>query len=330
MDRILEEWKVNTSITTPLYKQLANNIRWSISTGKIQNGWTLPPLRELARHFNLSVNTVRAAYKLLEEQQLVVTRPHHGTEVVNPLSPESIRPAALVDADGEGHLFEAVMKLYNSGHNFAQIEDVFKKVLERVSSGTCLNKVLFVECSEYDARSLGEQLAAALGVYVDPVVLGDLSNYLAQVKTGKMNYKAIVTTYFHYAAVLNASQIYDIPVYGVVVEMGADTLNYISALPADSKIGVVCQPDHSLQYLLNSIQTLVKDMEIRTAYTNETESLKELIAWGDVFIITQPCEQLVKELSPEGPVFFFYDRINGQSVTMLREYLQQQKINEKE
>jgi hypothetical protein len=40
---LVEEWKVNNSLPTPLAKQLADNIRWSISIGKIKPGGQTAP-----------------------------------------------------------------------------------------------------------------------------------------------------------------------------------------------------------------------------------------------------------------------------------------------
>lgn len=323
MSKILEEWKVDTNIITPLYKQLAENIRWSISTGKIPTGSILPPLRELARELNLCVNTVRSAYKLLEEQHLVVTRPYHGTEVVNLIKSNNNKPTNN-EALSKEFLFDAVSKLYFNGYNIKEIESMFGETIKRISSTSYMNRVLFVECSEFDAQKLSEQMASELGVYVEPVVLNDLKNYLIHAKKSGIKLQAIITTYFHYSEVLLAAQGYDIPIYGVVVEMSPETLNYISSMPPHSKIGIVCQRDHSIQYLINSIKSIAKDKEIRMAYVDEKEKLKEVINnWGDAFIVAQTCEKQVKDLSPAGPVFFLYDMINDQSITMLREYLKQ-------
>ena len=326
MSKILEEWKVDTNIITPLYKQLAENIRWSISTGKVPAGSILPPLRDLARELNLCVNTVRSAYKLLEEQHLVVTRPYHGTEVLNLIKSNRTTSASNGDTSSEDYLFDAVMKLYLQGHKLTEIEKMFEGVKKRISSTNYSNRVLFVECSDYDAQKLSEQIASELDVYVEPVVLIDLENYLIKAKKNGTKYKAIITTYFHYSEVLTAAQGYEIPIYGVVVEMSPETLNYISKMPSHSKIGIICQRNHSIQYLINSIKSIAKDKEVRMTYIDEKEKLQDIVHnWGDAFIVAQTCKKQVADLSPSRPVFFLYDLINDQSITMLRDYLKQNK-----
>ena len=67
-------------IKTPYVEQLVNNIRWSILREKFGDR-ELPPIRNLAQDLGIGVNTVRSAYKRLEEQSLVVTKPHIGTVV---------------------------------------------------------------------------------------------------------------------------------------------------------------------------------------------------------------------------------------------------------
>ena len=76
-----EVWKINKDSKIPYTDQLVRNIRWSIFTGEVR--WTekLPPIRVLADELGISINTVRNAYKRLEQQELVVTRPQIGTIV---------------------------------------------------------------------------------------------------------------------------------------------------------------------------------------------------------------------------------------------------------
>src|SRR5690349_22829578 len=56
---------------SPLYKQLYQEIRDQIESGKLARGNRLPPTRELAGELGLNRTTVSAAYALLEEEGLI-------------------------------------------------------------------------------------------------------------------------------------------------------------------------------------------------------------------------------------------------------------------
>ncbi|HLP30077.1 MAG TPA: PLP-dependent aminotransferase family protein [Geothrix sp.] len=62
----------------PLYLALASDLRSAMEEGRLAPGARLPSIRESARLRRLSVNTVLAAYRLLETRGLVEARPHSG------------------------------------------------------------------------------------------------------------------------------------------------------------------------------------------------------------------------------------------------------------
>ena len=62
---IPQVWNVNKNLSTPLFKQLADNIKWSICLGNIPDGWRLPPVRQMSTALSISIDTVRAAYKFM-------------------------------------------------------------------------------------------------------------------------------------------------------------------------------------------------------------------------------------------------------------------------
>ncbi|NPV71014.1 MAG: GntR family transcriptional regulator [Firmicutes bacterium] len=319
---LLQEWQINRSLPTPLCKQLAMNIRWSISTGKLVSGMVLPPVRDLARHLSLSVHTVRSAYKILEEEALVVARPKRGTEVIGSPNAGNDVLAPPVGGQVEDVLFRAVLRAVSSGYTIQELRTVFEKVLDRavLNPRSC---VAFVECTAFDAEKLADQLSRELDVLVEPVVLDHLQSWLnLEVGVSKAP-KAIATTFFHYATVLREVQKYNIPVFGVVVESDPQTIEQVSTMPPASRLGVVCRREDSTQYLLNRVNDIVRNgAQVRTAHLHETEELRNLLAWGDAFFVTQPCKATVEKLAPGANIFLFYDRINDQSVAMLRQYVE--------
>jgi 2-aminoadipate transaminase len=66
---------------SPLYRQIADQIRGSIESGQLTRGERLPPIRELAVSLGLNRNTIAAAYEQLQTDGLVYQQVGKGTFV---------------------------------------------------------------------------------------------------------------------------------------------------------------------------------------------------------------------------------------------------------
>lgn len=65
-----------------LYLELADFIAGRIARGELRSGTRLPPEREFAEMYGVSIGTARRATRELRERELVVTLPIKGTFVV--------------------------------------------------------------------------------------------------------------------------------------------------------------------------------------------------------------------------------------------------------
>jgi len=65
---------INPSSHVPIYLQIAQYIRQSVSAGIYRPGELLPSLRQLALDLSVNPNTVQRAYEHLEHEGLVVSR----------------------------------------------------------------------------------------------------------------------------------------------------------------------------------------------------------------------------------------------------------------
>lgn len=74
-------------MANPLYRQIAEDLRAQIESGKLQPGQQLQTEIELREHYGASRNTVRDAIKSLTTRGLVETRPGQGTFVVRKIDP---------------------------------------------------------------------------------------------------------------------------------------------------------------------------------------------------------------------------------------------------
>lgn len=75
-------YRIDRKSPIPLYHQLAEAMRWEISTGKLQLGERLPPVREAADDLGVNLHTVRRAYGELAREGLVESRGAQGTWVL--------------------------------------------------------------------------------------------------------------------------------------------------------------------------------------------------------------------------------------------------------
>lgn len=65
----------------PLYRQLAASVRRAIATGDLAPGDPLPATRDAASALGVNPETVQRAYRLLAEEDVVVSRVGRGTRI---------------------------------------------------------------------------------------------------------------------------------------------------------------------------------------------------------------------------------------------------------
>src|SRR5690606_19959780 len=63
----------------PFYRQIIDQIRFGIATGKLKAGEQLPTVRSLAVDLKVNLNTVAKAYRELEIQNILETQQGTGT-----------------------------------------------------------------------------------------------------------------------------------------------------------------------------------------------------------------------------------------------------------
>ncbi|PFG19421.1 GntR family transcriptional regulator [Serinibacter salmoneus] len=73
--------RLDSSLGTPLYEQLATAVRSGVAAGQIAAGEKLPPARELATTLGVNVHTVLRGYAILREEGLLEVRRGRGAVV---------------------------------------------------------------------------------------------------------------------------------------------------------------------------------------------------------------------------------------------------------
>jgi GntR family transcriptional regulator len=86
------EIRLNEESAAPKYRQIVEQVREFVATGKLLPGDQLPSVRQLATDLGVNVNTVLAAYRALEAEEIVLVR-HGSRAVVHPRFKRLTRPA---------------------------------------------------------------------------------------------------------------------------------------------------------------------------------------------------------------------------------------------
>lgn len=78
---------INTKDGVPIYRQIANQIRYMVASGLLQPGEEISPVRTLALAVNVTPNTVVKAYDELEAAGVIYKRRGAGTYISDEQSP---------------------------------------------------------------------------------------------------------------------------------------------------------------------------------------------------------------------------------------------------
>ena len=116
---------INTKDGVPIYRQIANQIRYMVASNLLQSGEEISPVRTLALALNVTPNTVVKAYDELEAAGVIFKRRGAGTYISDEQSPLADRERRrIIEARIDTLLAEAHQLDFNA-------EDLLDLVRER-------------------------------------------------------------------------------------------------------------------------------------------------------------------------------------------------------
>jgi GntR family transcriptional regulator len=117
---------VETNAPEPVYEQIVRQIHDGVNSGRLKPGTPLPTVRQLAGDLALNRNTVARAYKLLEDQGVILTAGRKGTFVRQGATNEVAKVKA---SRAQSAMRRVVERLLVDGLSREEISDVFERAL---------------------------------------------------------------------------------------------------------------------------------------------------------------------------------------------------------
>jgi GntR family transcriptional regulator len=138
------EIRIDPADGVPIYRQIVNQIRYSVASGLLEPGEELPTIRALALRLKVTPNTIVKAYEELESAGIVQKRHGSGTFV----SGERTR---LADRERRRIIEQRIDALLTEAHQLGfSLEELFRQIHRRqalMSESKMENKVTDVSRS---------------------------------------------------------------------------------------------------------------------------------------------------------------------------------------
>jgi GntR family transcriptional regulator len=119
---------VHLSAPEPVYEQVVRQIHDGVASGELQPGEAIPTVRQLAADLQVNRNTVARAYKILEDQGVILTAGRRGSFIQKGASQEVTR---LRDGEAQRRVRQLVQSLSEEGLSREEISALFKDALVR-------------------------------------------------------------------------------------------------------------------------------------------------------------------------------------------------------
>jgi GntR family transcriptional regulator len=235
MNRI--RFKIVPECGLSLYEQIKSQIISSLYTGKIQQGESLPSVRELAESAGVNPKTIYKVYRQLQEEGYI--RMVHGKGVF--LRHRTEEDFSALRRDALLHLVRATLEkasLLGLG------ADKFSQLLARYTCGGGPPLPCILVDDEEEVLAFSSELQRKLPVNLYPILLDELENRLVPDNSELEPYRYILTTSWHLEKVRAAAA----PLGRRILEIKPNPRIYteIAQLMKEKNIGVVVRDMRTL------------------------------------------------------------------------------------
>jgi GntR family transcriptional regulator len=122
---------IDEELGIPIYQQIVTQVKERVASGQLQAGSQLPSIRQLASDADVNPNTVAKAFKILERDQVIVSKGFRGT-FVQATATDHLNQN--MHSKVEKELQATIQKLKNVGAIDSEIRNSFNAIMKGLSS----------------------------------------------------------------------------------------------------------------------------------------------------------------------------------------------------
>ena len=296
----------------PIRRQLTEQLKHAIESGRVPRDQTLPSIRELAGFLGINTNTVARVIEDLKHGGYVEARRGRGVFVA---TAPPIRPSPGLR---EGFLKDMVIRGAALGMT---ADDLAVGVLSladvRPAAIDGASEVLLVECSAAELDFFARQLEGHLPIRVDKVLLGELKTITR--RRMPRRWQAAVTSFCHLPEVERVLSTTDVRVIALLTEAHLETLHRLAQLPAGTRVGVASDALETAHNLEHSIaNAALPNIVLVGACPVEGAALGRLVRRVDVLVCSSSVAERVRRIAAPSAQVIIDDRaLDPRAIEML-------------
>ena len=318
----------------PLYLQLKHHIVHLISSGEWKPGRALPSVRQVASELHMAPATVQRTYSELQAQGLLVGHTGRGVFVADlsvgvPQRTATTQRTLATERDAvlHGLLARAVLHARSLGFGEEEILATTRALAggRRPDSGAAAPRVVFVGGHQDVVDKYRDLLTPALedlGVQVDTLLLDDLQRRGDAALDEHEPIGCMVSLVGTFTDLRRLAGHRGCPLFGMVVDLTAETQQRLVELPQDVSIGLVAEERYMPSARAVLRQYLGSEEHLQYATGQMRAALKRITRGCHIVVHTLGAKRLVEGLAAPGTQLIELQfRPNPGSVARLRTVL---------
>jgi DNA-binding transcriptional regulator YhcF (GntR family) len=309
-------YRLGEKHAAPYYVQLMNILKTKIQSGEIKEK-KLPSVRQVAKEYGVSVNTVLRAYNELGKEGIVTGAVGKGTFInISPQALQSYNRQVLIKKIVEHALEEALSQEYS-------IEEFEKAVYQYVTEKREMMQrvnISFIECNIEQLTYFTDHLDLDPHIHRVPVLLDELRRNDPEALQKIENSDIIVTSFYHLGEVQDYFDSEDKPVIGINIEPEVSTLITIAKIPPHSTVGIVTTSYQFLKEIRETLERLQLNFsKLMETHAKGEDKIRQLAGRCNAVLVSPKQRRIVEKYAgPDTKVIEFVFSPDRTSINNLK------------